>query len=166
MGRSRPRRSLALLVGAVLAGGCASQRPVTEILLVVDAEESLRDAASTLQVRVWGSSVGGTADVVFDRTVPRVELRWPVSLGIVPRANDATRGLRAEAIVTSMDGTTTRASARTSYLPDETRVLRLALVACCTDVACTDTETCAACACTSNAIDPRTLPVLAGDAGP
>ena len=167
MSRSRRLRvgSVASLMCVALAASCASQRPPTEIFLVVDAEAPLRADASSLRLRVTGTSVGGASEIALDRTVSGAELTWPVTVGIVPRGNDATRGLLVEATLTSTAGAAVGASARTSYLPEQIRVLGLFLEACCAGVACADRETCAACACASDAIDVATLPVFAADAG-
>lgn len=157
---------MAVLGSVVLFASCASQRPPTEIFLVVDADAALRAEASSLALRVTGTAVGGASEVALDRAVTGAELRWPVTVGIVPRGNDATRGLRVEATLVSTDGTSTRATARTSYVPEETRVLRLSLEACCTGLACADTETCAGCLCVPDAVDVRALPTFGADGGP
>lgn len=159
-------RFITALTAAALVGACASQRPPTEIFLVVDAETSLRAEAGSLHLRVTGSTFGGAGEVALDRTLAGAELVWPVTLGIVPRGDDATRGLRVEATLTSPAGATARVSARTSYLPEQVRVLRLTLEACCAGVACADAETCSVCACVPDAVDVRTLPLLGADAGP
>ena len=161
----RYARSATALSCVALALGCASQRPPTEVFLLVDAETALRADASSLRLRVSGSTVGGASEVALDRLVTGAELEWPVTVGIVPRGGDTTRGVRVEATLTSTAGATVRASARTSYLPDETRVLRLSLEACCAGVTCTDTESCVACTCVSDAVDVRTLPAFGADAG-
>lgn len=160
----RARPGIPAIVAAVLTWGCASQRPVTELFLVVDADPALRAEGGVLHLVVTGAIVGGPTEVALDRTVAGAELRWPVTVGIVPRGNDARRGVSVEATLTTSSGTT-RASARTGFLPDETRVLGLSLEACCTGVVCTDLATCASCACRSDAVDPRALPPLGGDAG-
>lgn len=157
---------LATLALVALFGSCASQRPPTEIFLMVDADTSLRAEAGSLRVRVIGSTFGGASEVALDRTLVGTELAWPVTLGVVPRGGDATRGLRVEATLTSPTGVTARVSARTSYLPEQIRVLRLTLDACCAGVVCVDAETCSACVCVSDAVDVRTLPPFGADAGP
>jgi hypothetical protein len=153
---------LAPLVALVL-GACASQRPVTEIFLVLDAEPSLRTEATSLRVVITGSRLDGTPETALDRTLSGGELVWPTTVGIVPRGNDSTRGVRVEASLVTGSGGTARVSARTTFLPEETRVLRLDFEACCVGMACATNETCEACLCVTDAVDPIDLPA---DAGP
>lgn len=148
---------------ALALGACASQRPATEIFLVLDAEPSVRTEASSLRVVITGSRLDGTPETALDRTLSGAELVWPTSVGIIPRGNDSTRGVRVEATLVTTTGGTARVSARTTFLPEQLRVLRLAFEACCVGTACGTNETCEACACVSDAVDPIELPA---DAGP
>lgn len=154
----------AMLVALVLAG-CASQRPATEVLLVLDADPALRASATSVRIVVTGTVVGGATETALDRTLTPAELDWPITLGIVPRGNDATRGLRVESTLVTDAGGIARLSARTGFVPEETRVLTLLHEACCVDAACAaETESCVSCVCVTNAVDPRALPVHGGDA--
>jgi hypothetical protein len=146
--------ALALLVLV----GCASQRPVTEIFVVLDAEPALRAEATSVRVVVAGSRVGGTAEIALDRMITGPELVWPITLGVVPRDNDATRGVRVESTLVTSTGGVARASARTGYRPERTLVLTLLHEGCCVGTSCSATETCSACVCTSDAIDTGALP--------
>jgi alpha-tubulin suppressor-like RCC1 family protein len=85
-----PSRRWALLVVVALAG-CQGTVPSTQVLVHFDAEPATRARAEAIRFRVWG----GDGAIKLDQTLvlgegdPVVEL--PLTLPLVPRAQDASR---------------------------------------------------------------------------
>jgi len=152
---------VAALVGVAgigLAGCSCEAEPETAIMVEVDSDIPLAlldrvrlqvdsvEAGDTLTNRLDveyrlaerapgepGGSVEGTSEV-----------RLPIRVAVLPRgSNDAAIHLRAAGTAPGADAPNVAASARLTFVPDRTLLLRLFLVEVCIDVVCEEGQTCA-----------------------
>ena len=153
---------MALALGFALAACVPRAR--TEVMVVFDADRSVRDRAEVLHIDFRS----GTTELDRERSWDVPLNGWPRQLGVVPLEGGSGRRFEIEA--TALDGSNQvlgRVRALSSFVRGRTAQLRLVFEDCCEAVypTCTLRETCRSCACTSYEIDPRTLPDLDVDAG-
>jgi hypothetical protein len=146
----------AAIVALASLVGCSETRvvPSTQIMVVVDADETVRARATELTVLVQG----GTGD---DQTMhePRFSPpRWPVHVAIVPLEGDVTRTLRVEARAIDAKGPFVTDLAVTSFVDDRLLELRMVLEASCIESMCSVDDTCEDGGCRSAFVDAMTLP--------
>lgn len=161
---STPPRIAALLALALVAAGCADPEPVTETVVVVDAESGVRTGSTHLQITIYGrSGIGSAWTEREQRTVAMdgTEGRYPLFLTLVPKSNEASRQLRVDvnALAGGAAGTTV-ASARviTGFVARTTRVAEVRLEDDCRGIGCAETETCHDAVCGQATVDASTLP--------
>ena len=134
--------------------------PSTQVMVVIDADESVRASAASLDVMVVGPS--GTP---LMQPVSGVE--FPLRVAVVPEGGDATREFTVSATARSRTGTSLgTVRGRTRFVPSSLRELRLVIEGCCAALSCSTEQTCEDCACTALVtIAPDSLPTFVpGDA--
>jgi len=164
------RAALALASLFVILSACTEEAR-TEILVVVDADPMVKSQTRGLLLAVRGAALSAPTNFGAPDNVDLTgsALVFPVSLGIVPKDNDGTR--RFEVFVqarSALPGTSpviTSVRARGTFVPGETRVLRIVLEDSCISRACSATETCRSGACASAEVDTSMLPTYMPDAG-
>ena len=162
--RSFGALSLSFAIGVWLFG-CEPRRR-TEVLVVIDAEPSVSEDATTLHLRVEGGD-----EVLMERLdqtlgSSSMPVQLPTTLAIVPLGRDPRRRFRVEATAFDRAGAAIgTVRALSSFLEGRTLVLRLVLDEACRGARCP--ETCRAGTCVPESVDPDTLPDLDGaaDAG-
>jgi alpha-tubulin suppressor-like RCC1 family protein len=144
---------LAALSLVVLLASC-SDDSVTGMMLVVDADESVRGTAATLEVRISGEK-GGDLEELEPLTYGEDEpIGWPRRVAIVPKGGDSARTLRVHVLARQADVTVAFVEARviTGYVRGERLTVRVTLASDCVGVPCGSEETCFRGEC----VDPRT----------
>ena len=159
-------RTIALL--SVLLCACDRVERRTQVMLIVDADDEVRDRATDLRVRIEGATAGSAATAGEDysaafRPMAAGDTSWPYRFALVPKNGDATRRYRA--VFTAYEGTKALAIVRTTsgFVKSKTLALRLRFDARCLgdeSLRCTDTETCEAGACVPAGREPGSLPDL------
>lgn len=174
-------RASALVLSAVLLGGCGETVPATQVVLTVDAEPELAQKLTKVELVIRGGRVrAGELDadtmetVAFGTTgMDARPLELPVRVLLVPRGNDASR--RYEVVVSGrVEGAEPLATVvrvvRNGYVRREARELRVVLQEACLGVACAvPDQSCDLGACRETTLgDPAGLAQYrpAEDAGP
>jgi cysteine-rich repeat protein len=157
---------------AVLAGlvACTSTEPRTQVMLVVDAEDSLREVADSLRVEVRGyfASEGAGADRTQHDEVYALEAlsgSWPYSFAIAPQRGDSSRLYDATITLQSAGGGTLAVLRVSSgFVQGKTLAVALRFDSSCKakSLECDASESCAAGSCVPAKINPRMLPELDG----
>ena len=131
-----------LLFFATLVAACSRPRPVSQIIVYVEAQPLTRAEATHLTIVVRGGPPGTTPidarELGYD-----APLAWPYDVTVVPAANDASRILEVEA--TAYDGgrrIVARATLRAGYAQGEGRTVHLLLEDACRGVVCPPEQTC------------------------
>jgi hypothetical protein len=149
-----PALPVVFVTSVICAIGCAP-RPRTQVMVTIDAEPAVAAAAVRLAIRVEG----GATDLSLraEQTVGSIDapVALPLDVALVPLAGDATRRFRLEA--TALDATgdelgTVRVFS--GFVAERTFSIRLVLEDCCRTVRCSAQETCRACGCAPDALDP------------
>ncbi len=158
MMRAHPNAMVALVL-LVFAMGC-DPRPRTQIILVVTADQEVRNELASLRIRILGNRPSEAPTVSYDETESASGLQWPVELGIVPRDGDLERTFLVEvSSVTAAGAPSVIARVSTSFVAGQTRVLAIHLAAGCIGVICLEGSTCRGSTCGPvPIIDPSTLP--------
>jgi hypothetical protein len=151
---------------------CEGPRTATQVVVVIDADDTVRGSATSLLVEVFGdAAMAAPAFPAMMRespTFPADSSTWPRIVALAPENRDPTRIYRV--VATASDGTSTVAVARviSGYVAGEVRTVRLYLSARCTPEACERTETCDAISgdCIDAHVEPEDLEPYAPDAGP
>ncbi|WP_157069334.1 hypothetical protein [Sandaracinus amylolyticus] len=151
------RGVMRLALGLALAS-CAAPTPVTELMIVVDTDLRVPDELETIRIEMrdgQGAMREASADVAAGAPLP-------VTLGLVSRT---TLG-PIDVDVIGLRGSTEvlRRSARVVFVEDQTRALRLDLLASCRAVTCEAGETCAESGCRSIEVAPGELLAWDGSA--
>lgn len=150
----------AVAVAAALLLACA--QPPTELVVVIESEVAGLDQVA-IEV-AWDGAVVVDQDVALGPGGTSL----PLTLGLRPRAADATEELRVRAIGRTGGVERVRASARTRFVAHARRVLVVVLRAACVGVGCEENQTCGASGCGDDWVDPARLPPYDGvvpDAG-
>lgn len=155
------RAAVAILFLCGLSG-CTTitQVPSTQVMVVIDADQSVRGAAASLDVTVVGPS--GTPLMQ-----PVSGVRFPLRVAVVPEGGDATREFTVTATARSRTGTSLgTVRGRTRFVPSSLRELRLVIEGCCAALSCSTEQTCEDCACAMLVTSaPESLPTFVpGDA--
>lgn len=157
MGTMKLARVLAILACVT---ACGRDIPPTEVVVSVDAEDTLRGDIDRVQVRVLSSALGeSTRSERLNRDFGGDDepIRWPLTFQITPLGHDATRTF--ELLARAYDGKTEigRVRALTGFVAEETRYLMLTFTASCRVQLCGEGETCAQGACVDADVDTRDL---------
>jgi Calcium-binding EGF domain len=168
------RPFLTLLTLFTLA--CESETPedATGVLIMIDAEDTVRELARSLHVVVEAEdpSAPDGKTVRLDNTVK--PLSFPKQVALVPKGGDAARTFTLTATALDANGElVSEARIITSYVKGELRSTTLLIEGNeCLTKACDDTETCKVGRCGTAEVDPKTLskgieppPTPAKDAG-
>ena len=174
MSRHAPRlwlgsRLLACL--ALFASACdeePQERPPTQVIVVIDAQDGVRAVTAELAMVVRARSDGD--DSVYNET-PSIEdgrLEWPWLLALTPADDDADREFEVTATARDAAGDfVAQVRAITHFVKSEKRTLTLMLEDACIGVrGCDAEQTCSAGECQSAIIDPTTLPPYDAEAIP
>lgn len=151
--------------------GCA--QPRTQVVVVIDGDDSVRARTNTVRLEVWRFD-GVRGERLRDEN-PRPgagrDVPWPFQTVLAPLGNDASRRYEVSATALDRDGQPiVVARAISGYTPGDTRVLRLFLDTRCESRTCAAADaTCREGVCVDVEILPSNLPTLASygaDAGP
>lgn len=161
--------TLALALAAI--AGCSTPGTNTQVLVIVDAEPTVRSRTQSLQLDVrsgpGGSQLGDLTPRESRTGDPFGPTEWPRSVVLVPTDRDADRVYEIE--VTAVDGSgapVATVRAFSGYVAGTTRVLRLFLRDDCIGIPCDLDTTCSAGTCVMlQYTDPGTLPLRDVDAG-
>ena len=157
--------ALALLTGCESGAGT----PVTQVIVDIDAEASLRASIAELEIRVAGSDGMGDLDRRAERLMQNVrpgqegEPDWPVRLALTPRGGDSERVFELSA--TALDSQKqfmVAARLITGYVEHETRYARLLIEASCLNKRCEALETCRGGVCADAWVDAASLLAYSG----
>lgn len=152
----------ALLLGAVACALAACGPSRTELIVVVESEVA---GLENVELRIENDG-RAVVDQVFPVNAPGA---LPLTAGLTSRSGSATL-VEVTAIGRSAGAAPVYASARTRFVPGESRVLILVLEAACVSrPRCPDREACRGGACVDAYVDPETLPRYHGalpDGGP
>ncbi|MFW6052242.1 MAG: RCC1 domain-containing protein [Myxococcota bacterium] len=135
--------ALAALV-ALLAVGCGEETP-TQIVLLVDADATVRERAEELVVTLRGQQGADVTEtiLVYGDDEP---VGFPRPIAVVPRDGDADRSLEAvvDAVETAAESPFVSARLIADFVAGEQILIRVTLTASCIDPpeTCSDTETC------------------------
>lgn len=156
--------ALVCLLSCSLLLACADETPATQITVLLDADSALASRIATLDVRVEG----GAGDPLEPRYMERIAAPvLPLRVALVPFGGDVSRIVRVEALARSADDALLGVvRIRTAFQARTSIEHALRFEACCEAVAasCGPTQTCRACACTSE--DPSTPDAGMPDGGP
>ena len=139
-----------ILALATVALGCASPRPATKVLVVVDADPLVRAETFQLEYEVRGGPAASPQLEVRERRVLD-EVSFPFDLTVAPLEADATRVF--EVIATSLDragAVVAQVRVRAGYAPNMGRTIRLHMDDRCRGVVCGEGRTCVQGACVAN----------------
>jgi hypothetical protein len=155
---------LSLVGAATLLSPACSTRPRTQVMVEVYAEAGVRARLTSVHLRAQGfDATGLEPGQTFDRDV-NAPLTFPISLGIVPQAEDPTRTFRFEAVGFDGSEQVSVVRARSGFRAGQTLRLVLVMEDACAGVSCSALETCRAGVCVDATIDPATLLPLDSDA--
>jgi alpha-tubulin suppressor-like RCC1 family protein len=176
--RRRAANACVVSLGVALALALASctRTPATQVLVVIDAERGVREAAPRLSLAVRGGDAEGSAITAdrfsLDLRPGDTHPRYPFSIAIAPRGGDVERVYEITATAQAEDQTfVAQVRAISGFIAGRTIELRLILEDACRDRQCRDDETCRGGACVSALVDVATLgydagaPLDASDAG-
>jgi len=159
----RAPRWLALLL--LLAGGCDCQGSVTQVVVILQADETVAASAERLGVEVVSQN--------GDRTQRTVEIgatadhEWPFRVPIVPIGDDASRRVLIVAEANDGDGESLGVQrAELSFVEGHTRYVVLRFTAACRRIPCQQGTTCMAGACVGACITPAESPDTPSTPGP
>jgi hypothetical protein len=129
----RVRSALALMWAWLFAGCPAELKEVnaTEVVVRIDAEPDVLGALASLRVRVAREQDAQWVER-NDQTFERADLRWPVDIVVVPRS-EAEADLDFEIVIDALADAgdpVVQHRALTSFVPRETRILRVLLARC------------------------------------
>ena len=129
------RWALLVLLVCALAASCTT-RPVTEVVVEIDAEEDLRTQITSVLLNFEGTS----ADPPSPENRSIVPPHWPFTAVLAPRDGDAMRRYRVAATATLAAGTiVVRASS--GFAPNRSWVLQLRFERACLDIPCDQNST-------------------------
>ncbi|MEO7669049.1 MAG: hypothetical protein ABIW57_06905, partial [Polyangia bacterium] len=132
----RPWHALLLGLTAATAGGCHA---LTEIVLVVDTDMEIPDDVAQFVVKVEGAT-GMYGPFPVDLTVAG---NLPSTLGLVPATDGSNALLSVTVEAYSQEGPRVlMQTARTRFVPNERRMLRMVLSVSCLPVTCDADQTC------------------------
>jgi hypothetical protein len=162
------KRGVWLAITALVLGGCSSETPRTQVMVVIDADPGVRADAVDLLVEVSAGPNRDAMTGVFDEQVG-APIAWPVQLALVPEGGEAGREYRVE--VSARDGGAVPVAyvqVVSGYVRGATKQLHLRLEDACRDAwpSCGAEERCVAGACVDAYVDPGGLPDFGVDAGP
>jgi alpha-tubulin suppressor-like RCC1 family protein len=143
--------ALALLL-AVIAAGCGDE-DAAGLMLIVDADPTVRDLAALLEIRIRGEKGGDVNDLAPLLYGDDEPIGWPRRVAIAPRDGDVDRTLRVHILAREEGSTTGFVEARvtTGYVDGQRATVRVILAADCIGVECDAEETCFHGSC----VDPR-----------
>jgi len=165
--RNTSLAALCLVLGGLVLGGsvlgACTPTPRTQIMLIVDADPTVRVWATSLELDVAGraASVGSFEPPEHSTESPT----WPLEVAIVPLGNDASRVIRVAARASDGSGRALSSVVETSFVPGETRALHVFLSADCEGVDCAR-ETCRRGVCSPIAVPGSALLTYGTDGGP
>ncbi|HKP55622.1 MAG TPA: hypothetical protein VJV78_02815 [Polyangiales bacterium] len=156
------KRSLCL--AALLALACNSVDPRTQVMLVADADDSMRGMIASLKLDIEGSAAGGAAaDATYSQTVETHDpAGWPFRFALTPRNDEHTR--RYKVTLSALDGSSNTIAVLRSecgFVKGKTLVLALRFDARCVgdvSLGCKSDETCADGKCGPASVDVNSLP--------
>lgn len=159
----RAPRWLALLLLTV--GGCDCEGSVTQVVVILEAEPAVADAAERLGVEVVSQN--------GDRTQRTVEIGatedhgWPFRVPIVPIGDDPSRRVLIVGEAIDGDGESLGVQrAELSFVAGETRYLVLRFTAACRQTPCRQGATCIAGECVDACVTPGESPESPRTPGP
>jgi hypothetical protein len=132
-------RGLAANLALLSLSACSDDGQGTHVVVVIDAEPQIKARAKTGKLAV--QTLGESTQLAFLRSYPPSEWHFPFVVDLVPKA-EASRPFLLE--VTALDGDVALAYATfsSSYLPGQTRYVKLVLEDLCSNVpSCTQTCT-------------------------
>jgi hypothetical protein len=138
---------IGLVASAVALSACGTERPRTQVMLIVDADSRVRAETTRVAIEIRGRAEGATAwEGDFDRTFDVAATAWPIEVAMVPAGDDASREWRAT--VRAQDasgGTRVEARAIGGFVAGQTLSHRVVLEGdCIAAAACGDEQTCGA----------------------
>ncbi|MEM9193116.1 MAG: hypothetical protein AAGF12_28340 [Myxococcota bacterium] len=137
----------------LLLVGCSDTTP-TQVLVIVDAADSLRQVGDRVQITVTGPDGPESSDVSVALADPGAR-GWPLEISLLPLGGDATRRFQVEAIlVDSANAILGTERAAGAFVADELREIQLFFDANCGGVVCGSQETCEAGSCVSACLEP------------
>lgn len=160
-----------LALGLIAGCSCDGPRTATQVIVVIDADDGVRAAASHLHVEVFGGPAGMTFPDAprADQGFPVSEgSGWPRTLALAPENRDASRLYRVVATGEVGAGGAPVAVARviSGYVAGSVRMVRLYLRSSCAPDECEEDETCGESGtCVSAYIPPDRLPEYMSDGG-
>lgn len=118
-----PKRARGWLALALACcGACASEGALTQTIVLIDADSSVRRSAATLRLQL----VGDEDAAVYGDTLRKP--RWPVKMVIAPQRDDARRAFRLRAEARDSDGRTlVLAELQSGFVEGESRYARVVL---------------------------------------
>ena len=167
----------AWLLSFSLLHGCKADetRPRTEVLLLIDADRTIRSQAEKLTVELSSGQFDAPDLVaaepeVFDLGAD--EFRWPASLALVARPGHEEHVFQVTISVEAAGETLARSRVRSAFVKNQTLLLKTSMFgACIGKLDCSPEQTCVsvrgAAQCISAVVDEKSLPsfVPGGDAG-
>jgi hypothetical protein len=167
------RRSIAIAVLALLSSlGCRDTVPATQIMVLVEAQSQVREAARSVRVIVRsGQGEQGKWEDRYDKalTVDADKLQWPIELALLPKNGDATRVY--EVTATAIDESASeiaRVRAISGFVPHKVLMLGLRFDDACIgrQDMCDATQSCRGGVCQDAHIDAGMLLPYDRSAGP
>lgn len=151
------------LLGLALSGALGCESPSTQLVVVVNTDYAVPTEMGVVQARISdsaGQEISTSEFVLTDVLDPTDPTRFvlPLSFGVVPVGNDASRRIIVEvdALSASRAPLVTR-RAVTGFLAEQTLRLPMFIARACEDVVCPMEETCTELGCVSDVVDPQTL---------
>ena len=145
-----------LALTAAAAGGC---HVLTEIVLVIDTDMEVPADVAQFVVTVDGAA-GMYGPLPVDLTVTE---NLPATLGLRPATEGSNAPLSVTVDAYSQDGPRVlMQTARTRFVPNERRMLRMVLSVSCLPVTCEADQTCQNGACVSSDLPADSLSVWSG----
>lgn len=147
------------VLALLFLAGCGND--LTEIVLVVDSEASLREQLTGVHVTVFGESGNAALDESIELDAEDAP-EFPLTVGLTPAgATNASVTIVVDA--TGEAVASVRREARVTFVSGERRMLRLVLHPACMTETCASSETCGdAGACVPIAIAEKDLPKWTG----
>lgn len=141
----------AIALSALLVGGCSPETP-TQVIARIDAEPSLRAAATSMRVQVLDAALVSR----YDESRAASAVAWPASVPISPRTEPSDAAFVVVATLHLTDGTDLTVSAKSHFVAHTRAQVVLTFSAACLSVSCGEpaTSTCVAGACRDSCVEP------------
>lgn len=135
------------LLAALLVTACAtSDESRTSVVVIIDAEDAVKQQAADLALIVTDLS-DGKARAVHDDSQAPTRRAFPHRIALVPTDDDAARTYRLEAHALAGGQAVAVARLISGYVAHQTRYVRIVLEDACIGKTCAEDETCHAATC-------------------